>query len=205
MKSGVWEDGPAMSTTEQQPPAEPTGRPGKYQRTTAGLVAALVVTAVAIVVAIWVMGLFRDETEVKPEAIDLPGTITDAQDAGLQPVYPTSLPDGWIATGAEVPSDGDGFEIRMLTGDEHFIGIREAKRSSAVELLHTYVDEDPSEADDYTSDGQVAKDWAGFEDAGGDSAYAAELPHHEVVLVYGSAPAEDLQQVVDSLTTAPAR
>lgn len=194
-----------MSTTEQQPPAEPTGRPGKYQRTTAGLVAALVVTAVAIVVAIWVMGLFRDETEVKPERVDLTDIVGDAQDAGLEPVYPADLPEGWFATGAEVPSDGDGFEIRMLTDDERFVGIREAKRSSVAELLHTYVDDEPSEAADHTSDGEVARDWAGYEDDGGDSAYAAELPHHEVVLVYGSASAADLQQVVDSLTTAPAR
>lgn len=193
-----------MSTTDQKPPAEPTGRPGKYQRTTAGLVAALVVTAVAIGVVIWVMGLFRDETEVKPEPIDLRATVADAQEAGLRPVYPARLPEGWIATGAEVPSDGDGFEIRMLTDDQRFVGVREAKQSSVTQLLHLYVDEDPSEADDYTSDGPVARDWAGYSDAGGDSAYAAELPRHEVVLVYGSAPAEDLQRVVDGLTTASA-
>ena len=35
-----------------------------------------------------------------------------------------------------------------------------------------------------------------------DTAYAAEL-EDETILVFGSAPAEDLQAVVDSLTTAP--
>lgn len=197
-----------MSTTQEQPPrptGEPTGRPGKYQRTVGGLVAALVTTAVVIGAVIWLMGLFRDDVEIGPDKINLAATVAEVQDAGLKPVYPTSLPDGWTATAAEVPQDQDGFEIRMLTDDGKFVGIRLARDSSAVELLHTYVDADPAEEAAYTAEDSVARDWRGYGDAGGDSAYAADLPHHQVVLVYGSAPAADLQDVIGRLTTAPVR
>lgn len=192
-----------MSTTQEQPPVEPTGRPGKYQRSAGGLVAALVTTAVVIGALIWLMGLFREDTQIDPDKVDLDATVAEVQDAGLKPVYPASLPDGWTATAAEVPADQDGFEIRMLTDDGKFVGIRLAKGASVLELLHTYVDEDPAEEATYTADGSVAPTWRGYSDAGGDSAYAAQLPRHLVVLVYGSAPAAELQDVVDRLTTAP--
>jgi hypothetical protein len=51
-------------------------------------------------------------------------------------------------------------------------------------------------------DGSVTRQWEGYADAGGDLAYAAEVADH-VVLVYGSAPADDLLTLVESLTTAP--
>ena len=49
--------------------------------------------------------------------------------------------------------------------------------------------------------GSVARHWGGYADPGGDLAYAAEVGDHSV-LVYGSAPGDDLRAIVESLTTA---
>ena len=48
----------------------------------------------------------------------------------------------------------------------------------------------------------MARTWQLFADSGGDLAYAAELGDDEV-LVYGSASAADLREVIGLLTTDP--
>lgn len=198
-----------MSTTEPlptEPPREPTGRPGKYQRSAGGLVAALVLTAVAVVVVMWVLGLFRNDLEIEPERIDLDERVAAAQEGGLTVVYPERLPEDWIATGAEVPtSEGGGFEIRMLTDEEDFVGIRQARGVSDTALLTKYVDEEPEEGEEIELD-SVAPTWLTYTDEGGDTAYLGTIRvdgHRERLMVFGSAPPDALQDVLMRLTTAP--
>ena len=191
-----------MSATEQQQPVEPTGRPGRYQRSAGGLIAALLTTAVVIGALIWLMGLFRHDTNIGPDQVDLRSTVADFQEAGLTPVYPRSVPDGWTVTAAEVPEDQGGFEVRMLTDDEKFVGIVVAKGSSTFELLHHVGEEEPTEDAPYASAGSVAREWAAYSDDA-DHAYVAHLPGQKLVVVYGDAPASDLEGIVDELTTAP--
>ncbi len=199
-----------MSASETPTPApgpaasEPTGKPGKYQRSAGGLVAALALTAIGILVVMWVLGLFRNDLEVEVEEVDHLESVSSAQDAGLEPVYPATLPEGWIATGAEVPTaEGGGFEIRLLTDDERFVGIRQATGVSVTGLLTTYVDEEPVEGEPTEID-SITPTWETWTDEGGDTAYVAELGGRadEVVIVYGSAPAGDLREIVERLTTA---
>ena len=192
-----------MSTTEQ------AGRPGKYQRSAFGLVVALVSTVVVVGLLLWVMGLFRHSGDVKPQHVDYRSIVVDAQQGGLTPVYPTSLPSGYFATQARVPDDGDGFEIDLLKGDTadaDFIGIRVAKRAGLAQLVDEEVDKDATGAASYDVPASVpqplARTWDGYRDDNGDTGYAASAGGLNV-LVYGSAPTADLQRVVDSLTTAP--
>jgi hypothetical protein len=193
-------------------PTEPTGRPGKYQRSAGGLVAALVLTAVAVVVVMWVLGLFRNDLEIDPEEVDYLDVVAGLQEAGEGPVYPASLPDGWIATEAIVPvEEGGGFELDLLRDDEDaFIGIRQASGISATGLLTQYVEEDADnlvEGDPIEVD-SVAPEWDTWTDEGGDTAYVAELcagRRTETVIVYGSASPEELQDVLELLTTDPVK
>ncbi len=180
-----------------------TGKPGKYQRSAGGLVVSLVVTVVAIVVVMSVMRLFRDEPETKVDAIDYLEVVAAAQREDIEVVYPAELPDGWIATGAEiVPGDDEpGFDLRLLTDDDKYVGVH-VEDSSVGALLSTYVDDETASGGTYRVDGSVAPEWAGYSDEGGDTAYAAELGDR-VVLVYGSAPAADLQDLVAVLTADP--
>jgi len=181
------------------------GTPGRYSRSFGGLVVALVVTVVIVGVVLWVLSLFRHDVEIRPDNVDYLSTVEGAQDAGLHPVYPAELPEGWIATGAEVPPGEDrAFEVRLLTDDERFIGIHQEAGSSAGQLVASLVDEDTTAVEAYRTPHSVAEDWEGFADDGGDTAYVAELGK-QTVIVWGSAPAEDLQQVIDLLTQAPLR
>lgn len=179
-----------------------TGRPGRYQRSGGGLLAALLITVVGVVAFLGFRALVRTDLEVEPESVDYLETVGLAQDAGVRPVYPASLPDGWIATGVEVePGDEPAFGVRMLTDDEQFVGVRQAAESVTA-LLSTYVDEETAEEEPIEVDGSVASTWEGYSDDGDDLAYAAEVGE-ETVLVYGSASASDLRAVVESLTDEP--
>ncbi len=178
-------------------------RPGRYPRTTNGLVAALVVTVVAVVGVIGLMALFRDEPDIKPEEVDYLETVGLAQDADIEPVYPAELPEGWIATRAEVlPDAPPGFDLALLTDDEEFVGLVWSGEPIDDLLAERVDDEDVEDADPFTAQESVAPRWDGYADPGGDVAYAAEVGDH-AVLVYGSAPEEDVRTVVESLTTAP--
>ena len=179
------------------------GRPGRYPRSVGGLFVALVVTVVGVLALLAVLGLFRNDLEVEPDRVDYLGTVEGAQDARLEPVYPAELPEGWTATGAEVPPGEDpAFEVRLLTDEERFVGIHQETDTSPGDLLAALVDEDTSEAEGYRTSQSVAGEWEGFTDDGGDTAYVAELGR-QTVIVWGSAPAEDLQRVIDLLTQAP--
>jgi hypothetical protein len=178
-------------------------RPGRYQRSGNGLVAAMLITVIAVVAFVGFRSLVRDEPDVEPEGVDYLDTVGLAQDGDVEPVYPAELPDGWIATRAEVlPDAPPGFDLAMLTDDEDFVGMVWSGEPIDDLLAERVDDEDVEDADPLTVDGSVARQWNGYADQGGDLAYAAEVGDH-VVLVYGSAPADDLRTVVESLTTAP--
>jgi len=178
-------------------------RPGRYQRTTNGLVAAMVITVVAVVGVIGLMSLFRDEPDIKPEEVDYLEIVGLAQDADIKPVYPAELPKGWIATRAEVlPDAPPGFDLALLTDDDEFVGLVWSGEPIDDLLAERVDDEDVEDADPLTAQDSVTRQWDGYADPGGDLAYAAEVGDH-AVLVYGSAPEDDVRTVVESLTTAP--
>ena len=61
------------------------------------------------------------------------------------------------------------------------------------------LDEDAVEGDEVTVASDLADTWTTWSDDGGDTGYAAELGD-ETVLVYGSAPAEDIETYLGLLT-----
>ena len=173
-----------------------------YQRSASGLVGALVVTLLVIGVFVAFRALNRDELEVGPASIDYLEQAALAQDAGLDVVYPSDLPEGWRATNVEVaPGERPAWAISLLTDDQRYVGIRQ-EDDQLDDLLSAYVDEEVQERPGIRVEGSVAPEWQAFEDEGGDLAYAAELDG-DVVMVYGSAGEEDLRMVLERLSTEP--
>jgi hypothetical protein len=190
------------------------GRPGKYQRSFGGLVAALVLTVLAVGLLLWFLGLFRSDLEVRQEPVDYLDTVEglqqadrERQEAGepaLEPVYPERLPEGWIATAAEVPTpDPPSFEIRMLTDDEEFVALHQAAGTTVERLVQDEVDDAADAGGIWDAPaGAVAEHWQTFTDEGGDTAYATQVDG-QVLLVFGSAPAAELEELIGLLTRAP--
>lgn len=182
-----------------------SGTPGRYTRSFDGLLAALVITVVAVVAWVVFRALTSTETEVEPEAVDYLETVGLAQDSDLEVVYPPTLPDGWKATNVSlvpVPGEAPGFGLSILTDSGTFVGLRQ-EDDSLEDLLETYVDpEEVVEADGVEVDSPLASTWDGYADDGGDTAYAAELGEAQL-LVYGSASRADLVTLIELLTTEP--
>jgi hypothetical protein len=179
------------------------GRPGRYTRSTNGLLAAMVITVFAVVAFVGFRGLFSRDLEVEPERIEYLETVEALQDGDVLVVYPGTLPEGWIATNVVVePGDQSAFGLSLRTEDGAFVGIRQ-ESEPVDDLLAFYLDEDQvDEEAAYDATGSVAPTWEGYSDPGGDVGYAAEVGD-DTVLVYGSASAEDVQAIVDSLTDEP--
>ncbi len=189
------EDGAVSETT-------PTGRPGRYPRTTGGLIGAIIVLVLLVIAIVFVRGAFRETPTYEPEHIDYLALVTSVQQAGLTPAYPAELPEGWyVKDAAFTPGDRPVLDLAMTTDDERFAGVHQEDRSAG-ELVDTYLGGDATEGDPVRITGSVAPEWRTFSDSGGDHAFAAELGE-EVVVVYGSASEDDLRALVESLTTAP--
>ena len=197
---------PGTGAEPSRPPAPPASPApaGRYQRSTNGLVGALLVTVLVILGFVGFRALNRDQPDVKPTPVDYLGAVGAAQGAHIDVVYPPSLPGGWMATSVDfVPGERGhrpAWGIGMLTDSGHFVGLRQ-EDASLDDLLHTYVDESPTEGPRLTVPGSVARTWRSFSDSGGDHAYAAEVGRDNV-LVYGSASTDDLRRILDELTTA---
>jgi hypothetical protein len=178
-------------------------RPGRYQRSTNGLIGALIVTVVGVVGVIGLMSLFRDEPDNEPETVDYLEIVGLAQEAHLEPVYPAEIPEDWKATKAEVlPDDKPDFDLGFLTDDDEFVGVIWSDEDLD-DLLAERVDDSRVESTErFEVSGSVAKEWQGYKDPGGDLAYSAGVGSR-TVLVYGSASEDDFAAIIASLTTAP--
>lgn len=188
-----------IAGVSEQPPTE---RPGRYQRSTSGLVGAMIVTVVAVLAFIGYRALNRDDLQITPERVDYLATVSTLQADGKRPIYPVALPDSWIATSVDVkPARTLDWGVGLLTADDEFVGIRQSA-GSLDDLVETYVDEDADEGDQVTLSGALTDTWRTFTDAGGDRAYAAVVGDDQV-LVFGSAPDAQLRAVVESLTQEP--
>jgi Protein of unknown function (DUF4245) len=181
--------------------ASETGRAGRYERSTSGLVGAILVLLLVVVGVVLFRGAFRETPTYEPDHIDYLALVTSAQQNGLEPVYPAQLPEGWYVKDASFPlGDRPELDLAMTTDGGHFAGLHQ-EDASVGDLVGTYVGPDATEGDEVQVSGSVAPTWRTFSDPGGDHAFAAEVGD-DTVLVYGSASEDDLRGLVESLTTA---
>ncbi len=181
---------------------EATERPGRYQRTVAGGVGSMIVLVAVVLAFVLFRDAFRDNDAVELEPVDYLAVVGPAQESGFEVVYPPSLPRGWRATSVDYdPGTRPAWGVGMLTAEGKFVGLRQ-EDDDLDSLLETYVDEEAVEGERVDVDGAIVTEWQEWSDDGGDHAFTATVADHEV-MVYGSAPVEDLLLVVRSLTDAP--
>lgn len=166
----------------------------------AGMGGALVVTLLAVAGFVGFRALNRDPLEIEPVAVDYLPVVVEAQRAGMAPVYPVELPQGWMATSVELrPGADPAWALGMLTSSGEFAGLRQGGDTLG-RLVETYVDDGAVEGEPVEVPSEVGDTWATFSDEGGDSALAAEVDG-QPLLVYGSASDEDLGRLVSLLTS----
>lgn len=182
--------------------ASGTGQPSRYQRSFGGLVGSMIVLVLVVLGIVVFRGTFRNTPEYEPDHVDYRSLVVSIQQAGLTPAYPAELPDGWYVKDASFDAgERPSLDLAMTTADDHFAGLHEEDEDVA-ELVDTYVGTDATEGEPVALDSAVASRWRTFSDPGGDHGYAAEVGG-QTVLVYGSAPQDELETLVESLTTAP--
>jgi Protein of unknown function (DUF4245) len=181
-------------------------KPGRYQRSPAGMVGALIVTVLVILAFVVFRAVNRSDLDVKPERVDYLTQVRFAQQDSVSSrpelVYPARLPSGWYATHVAF-STGNAPEIAlsMLTGEGEYVGFVQS-RATVPDLLTTYVDKSPQAGSPALVPGSVASHWDTWTDTGGDSALSAEKGS-DALLVFGTVTGDQLEQLAASLTTAP--
>jgi hypothetical protein len=173
-------------------------QPSRYQRSTGGLVGALVITLVVIAGYVAFRAETRGDLAVRPDNVNYREAVQALHEAGTDVVHPTSLPAGWRVTSIDSePGRRLVWGMGILT-PSGFAGLREEDRSLD-ELVTEYVDEHATRGSDTRLSGDLGGDWETFRDAGGDHAFGLERAH-DTLLVYGSASESDLRRLAASLT-----
>lgn len=194
-----------MSETQPAPapqPGGPTGRPGRYQRSASGLVGAMIVLVLVVLAFVAFRDFFRERPVVRPEPVDWADVVAQAQARDLTIYHPEAVPEGWIATSANLEiGPPPEFSLGMLNRADRFVGVRQSTESLE-DVVEDYLDPQPVAGDDLQVSGSVAPTWQEFSGADGDHGYAARIGD-TTVLVYGRVPADQLVPIVESLTTDP--
>ncbi|PUA82213.1 hypothetical protein C7S10_00145 [Nocardioides currus] len=173
-------------------------KPGRYQRSTNGLVGALIVTLLAIGTFVVLRSVSRTDVEVEPEPVDFAAAAEAARGAGFDVVAPPSLPDGWRATTVElVQTDPARWGLGILTDDDTFVGLRQ-DAASVSDLVEVNIDEDAVEGEPLEIESAIGDTWQTWSDEGGDTGYSIGYDDQNV-LVYGSASPEQLQELIGLL------
>ena len=175
------------------------GQPSRYTRSFGGMTGALIVTVLFVIAFVTWRGLFRTDTDDTPQPVEWQESVELADQAGLQVVRPRELPEGWTATSVDLfAGDDPRWGLGVLTADGDFVGIRQ-QDTSVDALVELYVDERAEAGDDATVASEVTDTWQTWSDDGGDHGYSTEVGD-EAVLVYGSAPVEDIETFLGLLT-----
>lgn len=186
-----------MSETTQ--PGGASGRPGRYQRTTGGLIGSMIVLVLAVLAFVVFRGTFRDTPEYELDHVDYRDLVVGLQQVGVEPVYPAELPEGWFVKASSSVADAPVFDLAFAAGDdEHTAGLHQEDKP-VQSLVSKYVG-DTARKDDAAPLVTDLASWASWTDTDGDHAYTAEIGD-DTVLVYSTGDPAELKTLVESLTT----
>ncbi len=163
------------------------------------MVGAMIVTVGVILVFVLIRAANRDDLDVEREAIDYLPSVQGLQgNLDFRLAYPPTLPEGARAVDVE-GALGSGWSLDILTEDDEFIGVYQGA-APVEDFLDEYVDEEAVKGDRVTLRSPVATSWQSWSDGDGDYALTAEYDD-SVVIVFGSADHDTIEQVADSLVS----
>lgn len=193
--TGVGGTGEAFSTGCQNEAV--SGQAGRYQRSAAGMVGAMLVL-VAVVVAFVVFREANREDPVSPvRAVDYSRDADYAREqASFDLLAPAALPNGWRATTVEyVPGPEDRWHLGILTEKQRYVGLEQAD-DSVQTMLETYVDPTTEQGEPVLVNGVR---WSTWSDAGGDLALVRRVNGTTTLVVGHEVPPAELVDFAASL------
>lgn len=145
-----------------------SGQAGRYQRSAAGMVGAMIVLLVVVVAFVGFRDLNRDEPASPVRAVDYAVDARFARgEASFDLLAPERLPEGWIATTARyVPGSAERWHLGMLTDAERYVGL-EQSAAPVTAMVAEHVDADAERGEPVGVDGAKWETWS---DEGGDLA-----------------------------------
>ncbi len=171
-------------------------RPGRYQRSFSGMVGAMIVLVLVVALFVAFRAINRTEPENTVDAVDYTRPAEFAREQARFPLLaPAELPEGWRATSVRFDNGRDqAWHVGFLTGDDDYVGLEQADES-AERLVQEHVDEDATEGDPVTVDGDR---WQSWTDDGGDTALVRETDQI-TTLVVGTVEQDTLVEFVHTL------
>ncbi len=171
-------------------------RPGRYQRSTSGMIGSMIVLVLVVALFVAFRAVNRTQPDATVDAVDYTRPAEYAREQARFPVLaPAELPEGWRATSVRFDTGRDqAWHVGFLTEADRYVGLEQADESAA-DLVEEYVDEDATEGDPVVIDGD---EWASWTDEGGDTALVRETDE-VTTLVVGTVDEETLVQFVHTL------
>ena len=131
-----------VSEQPAAPPQPAPERPNRYDRSFGGLIAAMIVTVLFVAAYVGFRAITRDQPDVD-QKVDYLSCVAYLQEADVTVASPPAPPPGWTATSIDFErGTPPKWRIGMLTGDDEFVGVVEAK-TDVDTLLDDNVDESP--------------------------------------------------------------
>lgn len=183
--------------------SQTANRPGRYRRSSGGLIGAMIVTVVLVVAYVGVRSFLFGDRSTEVSGVDWEAQVRAGRaDEKLTVPAPRSLPEGWKATSAVYETgSAPSWRLGVLSDDELYVGVYE-RLASIDDLVAEHVDEDAKAEGSVTVGGE---EWKVFTDAGGDYALARTVTEpiggKGTVLVVGSLPPTEVRDYAAGLTS----
>lgn len=186
---------PAEDPADRMPSV--SGQAGRYQRSVAGLIGAMLVILAVVVAFVVLREINRNDPASPVRSIDYTRDADFARDqAGFEVLAPPSLPAGWRATTARyVPGADEHWHLGMLTDDDRYVGL-EQSADLAETMVEQHVDEAATRADPVSVAGA---EWTTWRDGGGDLALVRQDAGTTTLVVGHEVDADVLADFVASL------
>ena len=171
-------------------------QPGRYQRSFAGMIGAMVV----LVLVVGAFVVFRDVTREDPadpvEAVEFKRAATYARtQADFDLLAPDRLPEGWIATSVRYRGgEEQSWHLGVLTDEKRYVGLEQSGRT-VPDMVEDFVDEEASQGEDVSVAGET---WESWTDDDEDLALVREADG-VTTLVVGRVPLATLEQLIATL------
>lgn len=128
-----------MSRPSEQPAS---GRPPSSRGNPAlgDILRSVLVLAVAVLAVVWLGGGLNSDPAVEPEPVDVDAVARRAADTATYPLLvPSTLPEAWQATQARWDPAGQQWHLGLLTENDAYVGLEQARGVSIRDLVQSFV------------------------------------------------------------------